>query len=150
MAAQTNYEDNLYFLNLHLKTLRNGIGLDIDPEFFLQKLVNDILFHDSVLNKLLAALTKNTNLIRRKELLRLVMLAHTDFMHFIDDIATIDSGMARELVPFMPQLQQCRSRSDQAIYETASQLAEPASEGADADDVISQDEYRFLFQQSGE
>lgn len=150
MASQINYEDNLYHLSMTLRQLRNGIGLDIDPEFFLQKTVNDILYHDNILGKLYQSLIKNTFLIRRNELLRLIMLAKKELVRFIDEIPTIHSGFALELQPFMPQLQQCRDRNDTEALDIIQILDGPAASISENGDIISQDEYKFLFQHDAE
>lgn len=150
MASQINYEDNLYHLSMTLRQLRNGIGLDIDPEFFLQKTVNDILYHDNILGKLYQSLIKNTFLIRRNELLRLIMLAKRELVRFIDEISTISSGFALELRPFLPQLQQCRDRNDSEAMDIIQILDGPAAAISENGDIISQDEYKFLFQHDAE
>ena len=150
MAAQINYEDNLYCLAMSLKNIRISLGLEVDRELFLQKVVNDIIFYDSVLQKLYQSLIQNTFLIRRLELLRLVLLAKKDFIQFLDDINTIDSSFAKDLDAFSNQLLQCRERNNENIHDIQSLLLGPDQGNQQSEDLITSDEYKYLFQQDPE
>jgi len=145
MAAKINYDDNLFFLKSTLKIMRQGIQLDIDPEFFLKKIVQDLLFQHDCLNKMYQSLVKNTLLLQRIEYLRTILLAKKEFIEFIDVIHTVDASFARELVPFLPQLTQCKNQHEQDIAEILIILDDRNPDEHDETDIISQDEYKFLF-----
>jgi len=150
MAIRTNYEDDIFFLNASIRSLRTGIALDLDTEYFLDRIVNSILFQHDILSKLHTSLKRNVYLIQRTEYLRLLIMAKREFVKFIDDLPTSGSSMIDELSPFMAQFQQCRAQQNEEIIFIQEILDGNDSNSKEQVDIISQDEYQFLFQTEGE
>ena len=65
MNERFNYDDNIFFLNSIIKTLDNGFFLDIDANYFTDKIVEDLFFIDRCIRKILESLNKNQLMIRR-------------------------------------------------------------------------------------
>jgi hypothetical protein len=63
-----NFEDNLFVLNIRIRMLRDLLVLDVDPELFLKKTLDDMDFIDTVLGSLIATLNDTTHLMDRDEL----------------------------------------------------------------------------------
>ena len=59
MSVKVHYEDNLFFLHSILRTLESGLRLDIDPEYFKDKILEDIFFIDASLMRTFSALKEN-------------------------------------------------------------------------------------------
>lgn len=70
MAQKIHYQDDLFFLTLTIKTLRDGLNLDIDAHLFLEKTVQDLVFIGTALDSLFSSLRDNERLIDRQEYLR--------------------------------------------------------------------------------
>jgi hypothetical protein len=150
VAAQTNYEDDAVFLSANLRNLRTSLALDIDSDIFLNKVVQDILFHSDVLNKLYNSLYRNNFLIQRLDLLRLIMLGKHEFIQFIGEIKQLDTPFSKDLSAFTPQFLQCCTNHQADIQAIMIILDGTTAEDAAESDLISPDEYRFLFQPDDE
>jgi len=68
MEKQDNYRDNLYLLLSRIKLIRDTLTLDMDPQVFLEKTMDDIEFIHQILKNMLEKLRENTQLIDREEL----------------------------------------------------------------------------------
>ena len=69
MNKRVNFEDNIFIIMMRIRTIRDTITLDADPELFLEKTLDDICFTDHILRILLEYLLENNRLIERDELL---------------------------------------------------------------------------------
>lgn len=147
MAVQINYEDNIFYLATQIRNLKNGIKLDIDPDFFKDKFVEDILFIDSGLRKLFQSLTRNVYLIHRNDYLRSLQRAKKSFVAFIEEIEAGTSPFCSNLSPFRKQLSASKETQQKEITEIHNQLTSKNDRDVESrgEDVVSQEEYQFLF-----
>ncbi|MFP4384391.1 MAG: hypothetical protein ACLFST_07580 [Spirochaetia bacterium] len=147
MAVQINYEDNIFYLTTQIRNLKNGIKLDIDPDFFKDKFVEDILFIDSGLRKIYQSLTRNVYLIHRNDYLRSLQRAKKAFVVFMEEIESDASPFCAKLSPFRKQLSASKDTQQNEIKEIHQQLnsGNDASVVSNGEDVVSQEEYQFLF-----
>lgn len=150
MGVRLNYDDNLFYINAWLKQLRAGIQLEIDGEMFLHKIVEDILFIHDCLMKLNTMLIKNPHFIQRLEFLRMLVLSKKEYVRFIEDLRNSDKGFAPLLAPFLDQFEQCRAIHRMDIIEITEILEAESGIEKEESDIISMDEYRFLFKQDGD
>ncbi|MFW6368486.1 MAG: hypothetical protein ACOCZ9_02000, partial [Spirochaetota bacterium] len=86
MAARINYEDNIFFLSSIIKSLHTGTSLEIDRDFFRDKIIEDIAFVHSTLTRLHKSLKDNVYLIKRAEYMRELTRAIRSFCDFLDTI----------------------------------------------------------------
>ena len=147
MSARINYDDNLFYINSWLKHLRTSLNLDMDSDLFLHKIVEDILFIHDVLMKLHSNLMKNAFFINRLEILRMLVLAKKEFVHFLEELQLNSSAFAENLVPFHEQFIQCRNIHYKDIEQVTDILEKEAGINQEESDIISNDEYRYLFKQ---
>ena len=147
MAVQINYEDNIFYLTTQIRNLKNGIKLDINPDFFKDKFVEDILFIDSGLRKIYQSLTRNVYLIHRNDYLRSLQRAKKAFVVFMEEIESGVSPFCAKLSPFRKQLAASKDTQQNEIKEIHQQLnsGNDASLDSNGEDVVSQEEYQFLF-----
>ncbi len=147
MAVQINYEDNIFYLTTQIRNLKNGIKLDIDPDFFKDKFVEDILFIDSGLRKIFQSLTRNAYLIHRNDYLRSLQRAKKSFVAFIEEIESDTSPFCAKLSPFRKQLSASKEIQQKEIKEIHLQLTSSNDTTVDSngENVVSQEEYHFLF-----
>lgn len=150
MSARINYEDNLFYVSNWLKQLHAANRLDIDADIFLHKIVEDILFIHEVLRKLNLNLQKNEAFIHRLEYLRMLVLTKKEFVQFIEELQMNTSAFAEHLVPFHDQFMQCRNTHYEDIQTITGILEQEAGFDKEESDIISSDEYRFLFKPDGE
>ncbi len=150
MSARINYDDNLFYVSSWLKQLRTANKLDIDSDIFLHKIVEDILFIHEVLRKLNVNLQKNEAFIHRLEYLRMLVLTKKEYVHFIEELQVTTSAFAENLIPFHEQFMQCRNVHCEDIQTITSILEQEAGFDKEESDIISSDEYRFLFKPDSE
>lgn len=144
MATRVNYDDNLFFVMSLSRTLRSGMQLELDPDYFREKLVEDIFFVDRTLEQIYEALRVNTFLINRRDHLRELMRAKRIFADMLDDVLERRVPFADELDAFRSKLAGARDQHVRDISDI--QKAMDVSEGTeDQQTIVSQDEYRFLF-----
>ncbi|MDR2784585.1 MAG: hypothetical protein LBB83_01590 [Treponema sp.] len=67
MNKRINFEDNIFILNTRIRAIRDLLLLDADPDFFLEKTLDDLEFIDNTLSILLDNLSGNKKYIERDE-----------------------------------------------------------------------------------
>lgn len=150
MSARINYDDNLFYVNTWLRQLHSSLNLDMDSDIFLHKIVEDILFIHEVLMKLNSTLMKNAFFINRLEYLRMLVLAKKEFVQFLEELQMNSSAFAGNLLPFHGQFSQCRNVHYADIEEITDILERESGVNQEESDIISSDEYRYLFKQEDE
>jgi len=145
MARRVNYDDNLFYAMTLTRALRSGLQLDIDPDYFRDKVVEDIFFIDRTLEQIYEALRTNTFLINRRDHLRALMRAKRTFADTLDEVLESRCAFAEHLGPFRAKLAGAREQHVRDISDIQG-LIENGAQEADQESIISQDEYRFLLQ----
>jgi len=89
MAEKIHYDNNFFFITAMIRTLDAAISLNIDAEYFADKVIEDILFIDSTIQKLYLSLTGNQYLIRRKIHLNSIMKLKKAFCRLLDKLLAL-------------------------------------------------------------
>ncbi|MFP4373718.1 MAG: hypothetical protein ACLFPO_05270 [Spirochaetaceae bacterium] len=145
MTSRVNYDDNIFFVHTMIKSLRAGLTLDVDPELFKDKALEDIFFVDSTLMKILSRLRDSPNLIRRAEYLKAMLRAENTFLVFLGDVLAAERPLAESLGPFSHKIRACRASHQTTFTEIQTMLHRP-EEHAPEEDVVSREELNFLLQ----
>jgi hypothetical protein len=145
MATKVNYEDNLFYLISLTKAIGNGVQLELDRDYFRDKVVEDLLFIDRTLQQIYDSLSTNTFLINRKGHLRELMRAKRAYADMLDDVVNQKGQFARELEQFAAKFSGARDQHIRDIADIQG-LMEAGRKEEHTEDIVSQDEYRFLFQ----
>lgn len=145
MAAHTNYDDDIFFVQTIVKSLRTGLTLELDTSLFKDKVVEDILFVDKTLQRILQSLDANHYLIRRSEYLRDLLRAKRAFADFLNDVTGERLPFASHLASERESLQAAREQHIRDIADLQTAM-DRADESPEAEDVVGQDEFRFLLQ----
>jgi hypothetical protein len=145
MSKQVNYGDNLFFLQDMVRVLKNGLTLDIDSAYFLDKVVEDLLFIDTALSKIFAKLKENTHLIERNEYLRSLMLAKSSFSDLLEDLAESKIGRDFNLELFLEKFRKIITQHRQDINEIQDLLS-TEEDSIHTGEVVSGEEIAFLLQ----
>jgi hypothetical protein len=111
MAKRIHFEDDIFYMHACIRVARDSLALDLDPELFLNKSMEDLSFIDTTLEHLLQDLLGNERLIERKE--QLLNLAETEerFGELIAAIQTGRGSIASALTPFSERFAEFRSDS---------------------------------------
>ena len=145
MTTKINYENNIFYLQTILKTTKTGLALEIDGEYFREKITADIFFLASSLNALYASLKANTHLIKKNNYLRGLLRTKRDFAELLQNILEKKFPLASSLSAEFPKLRVCRAEQTRDIEEIKAHIENRSqNEGSPQSDVISSEEFRFL------
>ena len=143
MKSKIHYEEDLFFLNLQMKWLREGLQLTIDADYFQDKILADIRFIDATLDKVLSTLKENPNLIRRAEYLYNLVKVEGTFLELLSDVLSGKGEMREALSAYREDLIQRRDSHDADIQEIRT-LLRIVSQEDEREDVITMDELALL------
>jgi hypothetical protein len=87
MNQQFNYEDNIFILNIRIRTLADMMKLDADPDIFLEKTLEDIDFIAAKLNLLQENLAYNKHLISRDTQIHNLDETYEGFLELLNGMA---------------------------------------------------------------
>lgn len=146
MGYKTNFADNIFYMNHQIKTLQQGLNLEIDPEYFREKIIEDILFIDTCLQQLFSALRDNSYLITRHQHLRDLHRATSLFVDFLDGILDEKYRFAPQLRTAYAKLKACRIEQQKNCDDIRALLYDPPP-ADEHEDTVSPDEFRFLMEQ---
>ncbi|MFP4375672.1 MAG: hypothetical protein ACLFP4_01400 [Spirochaetales bacterium] len=149
MAAKVNYGDNLYYLLSMIRSLRAGLQLEIDGDYFATKIEHDLDFIHRTIEQLSEALLTNTFLINRTDYLRELMRTKRSYGDLLKEITDEELSFARHLTHLRAQLiiRQQEHIGDIADIQSAMKRTSMSDE---PENVVGEDEYRFLFQSEEE
>ena len=143
MNENVHYEDNLFYLAGLIRILSDGTKLNIDPDYFGEKVQEDILFIDTSLQKLYVSLKQNPHLLRRLDHLHSLMKIMKSYVRMIEQALAGQSPISGSLVPLSHKLKRtvaARTRDAGDIREILMNQGEVPVEK----DLISYEELGFL------
>jgi hypothetical protein len=142
MYKRVNFEDNIFIMAARIRGIRDLLILDVDPELFLEKTLDDAAFVDHALDILLANLMANERLSDRNEIF--INLADLE-SRFTQVLSILQNGSGNISVLNFPLIQekihalQGRSRERQkTIEEHKEHEKETVMEGAVSSDELSE------------
>jgi len=103
MNKRINFEDDIFLLMIRIRMIRDIITLDADPELFLEKTLDDILFIDQTLKTLLGDLERNNHLIERDELLEQLSNAEEQFSQVLKDLSSHEGNLSIKELPSLAE-----------------------------------------------
>jgi hypothetical protein len=145
MATKVNYDDNLFYLHSLIKALRGGLQLELDIDYFRDKVVEDIFFVDRTLQQIYETLRVNSYLINRRDHLRELMRVKRGLADLLGALLDGTLPWFENLAAFSDKLAGARDHHVRDIADIQG-LMEGGVTADDPQDVVSQDEYRFLFE----
>ena len=145
MATKINYENNIFYLQTLLKTTKTGLTLEIDADYFREKLAADIFFLASALSATYASLKANTHLIKKKSYLRSLLRTKRDFAELAQNILERKLPLASSLTAEFSRLKICRAEQTRDIEEIKAHIEKRGQTDTTVEsEVISSEEFRFL------
>ncbi|MFW6363371.1 MAG: hypothetical protein ACOC0D_05950 [Spirochaeta sp.] len=143
MGYRINYEDNIFFLNSLIKTLQKGMNLEIDSDYFRDKILEDILFLDSCLLQMFKSLSSSQFLITRHQHLRDLQRTTALFIDLLDGVLDDAFQFSEQLRSAFVKLKACRLEQERNCADINAILTGDTPED-EHEDTVSQDEFRFL------
>jgi len=143
MNKRVNFEDSLFILMMRIRMIRDTITLDVDPELFLEKILDDIYSTDNALTVLLGYLKESNRLFEREELLEQFSEAEWLFSQVLTELLSHNGNLSiQEIDPEKEKLLVFRKNSIERrrIAENLS----PADSGTSGSPIVSSDEITEL------
>ena len=130
-----------------IHALETGIQLEIDADLFMDKILEDLLFIDSILSRLFHQLRDNPYMNRRIEYLDQLEKTKEKFIHLINRIISGRNFLSEPIELYLPTLQTCLSGQTAEIASLRSLLEEAKTHSlGESEEVISPLEYQFLLE----
>lgn len=139
-----NYEDNIFFLILRLKAIRDGLKLEIDAKFFGQALVQDVMHMIGVLDEIYKPLRTNPHLLKRHVYLKEMRRLKKQFIDFFDDIVENRVPQAHLFSYSIEKIKEVRKTYAKDLLDIKSLLPKTSGEQPDEEHMVSEEEFRFL------
>lgn len=93
MPEKIRYDDNIFFIRSLIRTLHDAIRLDVDIEYFADKILEDILFINASIQKIYGSLKNNSLLIRRNVYYHSIMKLKEAYVHFLNELRSTGGGV---------------------------------------------------------
>jgi hypothetical protein len=143
MLQKTVFQDNIYQLSRSIDVLHEGLMLELSGEYFFDKTVDDILFIDASIQKLLKQLQANSHTTGFNALLHSLHSCLNRYLLTIDLILSGKGCMADQFAPLSPKLKDIRINIA-AIRENLAKDIQKTDTSGDATDIVSSNELSEL------
>jgi hypothetical protein len=149
MPKRIHFEDDLYFLAASIKMLQNAMTLEVDSDYFADRIVEDVFFIDATLETLYSSLSANAHLIGRQDYLRSTLSVKRSFADFLTKVNSAELRFAEFLQPFFGKFNEIKERQLKDINAIYGSLAVTGvGDGGEAD-IVSGDELTELLRDTG-
>ena len=143
MLQNIVFQDNLYQLARSIENAREGLLLDLAPEFFYKKIVADISFFDTCIQHIHAALQKNTRLPDYLPLMKAMFSCQEKFIALLSLILERKTSLAGAFESDMEQIKAISEAHSTLKEETRESITKSEKSG-DARDIVSTSELSQL------
>ena len=143
MTARIHFDDNVYILQVYIQTLQTTLKLEADPQFFLDKCIDDFFFLDTTLCHLHKALSENEFLVKRQEYFRLLLHCKQEFISVANGLVQGQYTMSAHTKPYASRILQSAKRQEDEYDEIRRKWMKD-QETDSAPTGLSSEEYEFL------
>jgi hypothetical protein len=143
MPDKIHYEDNIFFMTALIRTLNDAVKLNVDADYFADKVLEDTLFIDTSIQKIYGSLKENNHLIRRNSYLHSTMNVKKAYARLLEDLLSTDGAFAAPFETMRPKLRRIAAGHLNDVKEIKDGLDDVQDIKNDGD-TISYDELHFL------
>ncbi|POQ98302.1 hypothetical protein AU468_13885 [Alkalispirochaeta sphaeroplastigenens] len=144
MPAKIHYQDNLFFLHSIIRTIESGLRLDIDPEYFRDKILEDIFFVHAVLQRKHRMLKEQEQLIHRTTYLRALRRTAAFFRTFLSRLLESETSFQDAFTPYLERLKTITAEQEALVRDVEAILDRVEPEEDTASSIVSSEEFSFL------
>lgn len=143
MTEKIHYDDNIFYLTALITTVSDGLKLSIDPDYFSEKILEDVFFIDSAIQKAYGSLRSNTHLIKRNAYLHSIMKLKKAFSRLVEEILSLEGPFSDRMSQVFPKLRRSAAAHLKDVREIREQLKDLDGPKLDSD-LISYSELNYL------
>ena len=144
MTRKINYEDDIFSLALQVRCLQDILKLEIDPEFFRERILGDISWADLMIAKVYQSLVASSLFVKRQEHLREIQKLKRAFIDAIDGLLTRRVPFAQYVADSADRLRAIREAHEKDIVDIRELLAGRGQGAPEEEQVVSAEELKFL------
>lgn len=143
MDRKIHFEDDIFYLVSFLKNLKDNLKLNIDGNYFLDKVVEDIIFVDKTLKKIYTVLNHNKQMIHRYEHLHSLLRAKKQFIRLLDNILDEELAFSYQMREFFEQFKSSKDELQNSVDDIQKQL-KTERDDSENENTISKEEFQYL------
>lgn len=143
MLQKIVFQDNIYQLARSIDTVQEGLILDLSDDYFFDKTVDDLLFFDATIQRIVRQLQANSRLPDYPALLAAIHSCQNAFLRTIASVLEGKSAMTERFVPLFDKLKEM-SRTHTALRADVARALQHSDRTEDARDVVSGNELSEL------
>ena len=145
---RVNFGDNIFFLAMKVKTLRDSINLDLDNNLYGDSVLEEILFITVTIGKICAALKNSSFITNRLEYLKSLQRLKRQFISLLDSLLNGTASYSGFLAGHMDRLKRISESYLTDIEEIREMISTLSGESQEDEYIISREEYKFLLSDS--
>jgi len=150
MTRKINYEDDIFSLALQVRCLQDILRLEIDPEFFRDRVLGDIAWADGMIAKVYHSLVASSLFVKRQEYLREIQKLKRAFVEAIDGLLYRRVPFAQYVMDSADQLRTIRESHEKDIADLRDLLTSSGQGALEEEHMVSSEELKFLMTASDE
>ncbi len=150
MTRKINYEDDIFSLALQVRCLQDILKLEIDPEFFRERVLGDIAWADVMIGKVYQSLVASSLFVKRQEHLREIQKLKRAFIEAIDGLIAKRVPFGQHVADSGDHLRAIRDVHEKDIADIRELLAGRAQGAPEEEHMVSAEELKFLMTASDE
>ena len=143
MTQYIHYEANIFMLNDLLRHIQRSLKIDIDNDYFLEKIKSDILFTESKLATLYESLKDSTLQLDKAQYFRHLYKTKSLFLEIADSILDNNTGRSLDFDDFKGRLRDAVLEQQFEHDDISKILAKTNADDLDTNQ-ISKEELMFL------
>ena len=136
MTRRINYDDDIFALALMVRCLRDMVKLEIDVEFFRDRILGDIAFLHATIGEVYQSLSARPSFAKRREHLKEIQRLKSSFAALIGEMSHIGGALP---------LADIRASHEADIIEIGRMVAAREKASPEEAGIISQEELEILF-----
>lgn len=137
------FQDNIYQLARTIDLLKEGLMLDISEDYFFDKTVDDLLFIDATLQKIMEQLEANPKITGYVQIVHSLHSCQERYIQLLDFILKNKCAMQENFTPLLAKLQSIRNTQSNQAQETKNSI-QKSDKNRDSRDMVSQNELSQL------
>ncbi|MEM5948195.1 hypothetical protein WKV44_06540 [Spirochaetia bacterium 38H-sp] len=115
MARIIAFKENIYALEVYIQTLTETTRLPLDPDIFIDHVLEELFFVDRSLSIIQKAAEKIQSNAEREKTLLLIARARGNFEHLISDILSGKTAKSLPLKPALNRLESAKHNQEKEI-----------------------------------
>lgn len=143
MLQKIVFHDNIYQLSRSIDVLNEGLMLDLSPEYFLDKTVDDLLFFDMSIQKLYNQIQANSQLSDYITIMHNLYSCQNNYIKLISFILSGKTSMNEEFFALRPKLNEIKAIHI-SLQSNLIKNIHKSDKNNDSHDIVSQNELSEL------